>query len=280
MVFIALYFWGITSFCATEYAVKSSASAKKPAENGVTAHRGNSGEYPENTLSAFESAILLGADWIELDVLRTKDGYVVVSHDVSTKNIAGVDMDISNSTLEELQKLDMAVGFRKGRRLTETECPPRPILLLEDAIRLILKYKKTKVSIQPKNKCIDESIEIIRKLDAVQWVGFNDISLPYMTRVKELEPTIPVFWDRENFNPEDIEIAKKYGFETLVIFSEQLTPEHVKLVKAAGLKIGVWTVNNPALMKKFLQWGVDRIYTDIPRLLISLKNKPNNYAAF
>jgi glycerophosphoryl diester phosphodiesterase len=251
----------------------NSVSAEGTAENGVTAHRGNSSEYPENTLVAFESAILLGADWIELDVLRTKDGYVVVNHDGSTKNVSGVDLNISNSTLEELQKLDMAVGFRKSNGLTETVCPPRKILLLEEAVQLILKHKKAKVSIQPKNKCVDETIEIIRKLDAVQWVGFNDGNLQYMMRVKELEPTIPVFFDRVNFNPNDIETAKKYGFETLVLHFEQLTPEQVKLVKNSGLKIGVWTVNHPALMKKFLQWGVDRIYTDFPRLLISLKTE-------
>lgn len=253
--------------------ILNSVSAEGTAENGVTAHRGNSSEYPENTLAAFESAILLGADWIELDVLRTKDGYIVINHDLSTKNVSGVDLNIGDSTLEELRKLDMATGFRKSNRLTETTCPPRSILLLEDAIRLILKYKKAKVSIQPKNKCVDESIEIIRKLDAVSWVGFNDGNLQYMMRVKELEPAIPVFWDRVNFNPNDIETAKKYGFETLVIHLEQLTAEQVKLVKTSGLKIGVWTVNNPALMKKFLQWGVDRIYTDLPRLLIALKTE-------
>jgi glycerophosphoryl diester phosphodiesterase len=253
--------------------ILNSVSAEGTAENGVTAHRGNSSEYPENTLAAFESAILLGADWIELDVLRTKDGYIVINHDLSTKNVSGVDLNIGDSTLEELRKLDMATGFRKSNRLTETTCPSRSILLLEDAIRLILKYKKAKVSIQPKNKCVDESIEIIRKLDAVSWVGFNDGNLQYMMRVKELEPAIPVFWDRVNFNPNDIETAKKYGFETLVIHLEQLTAEQVKLVKTSGLKIGVWTVNNPALMKKFLQWGVDRIYTDLPRLLIALKTE-------
>ncbi len=43
-------------------------------KNGVTAHRGNSGEYPENTMAAFQSGIELGPDWIELDLFRTKDG--------------------------------------------------------------------------------------------------------------------------------------------------------------------------------------------------------------
>lgn len=245
--------------------------AEEIAENGVTAHRGNSSEYPENTLSAFESAIRLGADWIELDALRTKDGFVVINHDLNTKNVSGVDLDIGNSTLEELQQLDMATGFRKNNGLTETTCPPRKILLLEDAIQLILKHKKTRVSIQPKNNCVDESITIIRQLNAVPWVGFNDGNLQYMIRVKEQEPTIPVFWDRTNFNPNDIETAKKYGFETLVIYFSQLSPEQIKQVKASGLKIGVWTVNNPAVLKKFLQWKIDRIYTDFPRLLLSLK---------
>ncbi len=50
-------------------------------DNGVTAHRGNSAEYPENTLPAFKSGIELGADWIELDVFRTKDGKLGVIHD-------------------------------------------------------------------------------------------------------------------------------------------------------------------------------------------------------
>ncbi|MDR0335796.1 MAG: hypothetical protein LBI18_01760 [Planctomycetaceae bacterium] len=248
-------------------------SAEGIAENGVTAHRGNSSEYPENTLAAFESAILLGADWVELDILRTKDGYIVINHDKTTKNVSGVDLNIADSTLEELRKLDMAFSFRKSKGLTETNCPPQPILLLEDAIRLILKHKKAKVSIQPKNQCVDEAIKIIRKLDAVSWVGFNDGNLQYMMRVKELESAIPVFWDRGNFNPNDIEIAKKYGFETLVIHLDHLSPEQIKLVKASGLKIGVWTVNHPALLKKFLLWEVDRIYTDFPRLLIALKTE-------
>jgi glycerophosphoryl diester phosphodiesterase len=251
--------------------ILNTVQAEGTAENGVTAHRGNSGEYPENTLSAFESAILLGADWIELDVLRTKDGFVVINHDLTTKNVSGVDLDIGNSALKELQQLDMATGFRKNNGLTETACPPRKILLLEDAVRLILKHKKARISIQPKNNCVDESIAIIRQLDAVQWVGFNDGNLQYMIRVKELEPAIPVFWDRGNFNPDDIETAKKYGFETLVVHFSQLSPEQIKQVKASGLKIGVWTVNNPAVLKKFLHWEVDRIYTDFPRLLLSLK---------
>ena len=47
--------------------------------NGVTAHRGNSGEFAENTWPAFRSAIDLGVDWIELDIFRTSDGRRIAS---------------------------------------------------------------------------------------------------------------------------------------------------------------------------------------------------------
>ena len=55
--------------------------------NGVTAHRGNAAEYPENTLPAFESALALGVDWIELDIYRTKDGALAVIHDADTARV-------------------------------------------------------------------------------------------------------------------------------------------------------------------------------------------------
>ncbi|RYG75547.1 glycerophosphodiester phosphodiesterase, partial [bacterium] len=56
--------------------------------NGVTAHRGASHAFPENTMRAFRGAIELGVDWVELDVFLTKDGQVVVSHDPTTGRVA------------------------------------------------------------------------------------------------------------------------------------------------------------------------------------------------
>lgn len=57
----------------------------------VTAHRGYSAEYPENTIPAFKGAIEVGADWAELDVQQTADGEVIVMHDPSLKRTTGVE---------------------------------------------------------------------------------------------------------------------------------------------------------------------------------------------
>lgn len=247
-------------------------SAQQTPENGVTAHRGNSSEYPENSIVAFESAILMGADWVELDIFRTKDGHIVICHDPQTKNLADADLNVGNSTLEELRKLDMATGFRRRAGLSEQECPRLEIPLLEDALRLALKHKKARLSLQPKNDCVDSAMEIIRRLDALDWIGFNDGNLKFMARVKELEPSVPVFWDRFDWNVEqDIETAKKHGFEALVVHFSKIDARQIKQVQDAGLKVGIWTANDPAVMKKFLGLGIDRIYTDFPRTLLSLK---------
>ena len=103
-------------------------------------------------------------------------------------------------------------------------------------------------------------------------VGFNDGSLKYMSQVKELAPEIPVFWDRgpDTNIEEDIQIAKKKGFETLVINVKGITPEKVSKVKAAGLKVGTWTVSDEKTLYKMVAMGLDRIYTDDPKLLIHI----------
>ncbi|MDR0871694.1 MAG: hypothetical protein LBN39_12975 [Planctomycetaceae bacterium] len=243
------------------------------AENGVTAHRGNSAEYPENSLAAFRSAARLGVDWIETDINKTADGHIVINHDKNTKTVSDADLVIGNSTLEQLRKLDMAYSFRKSKGLTETECPRIAILTLEEVLPVILEFESVKLSLQPKNSgdCVDKAIEIVRKFKAISRVGFNDGNLEWMARVKKLEPGVPVFWDRFEWNDADIETAKQYGFETIVSHHSKVTPERIAAVHAAGIKYGVWTVDDPALLKKFLQMGADRIYTDVPRILLELK---------
>jgi glycerophosphoryl diester phosphodiesterase len=241
---------------------------------GVTAHRGFSAAYPENTLTAFEAGIKSGADWVELDIHKTADGKIVVSHDSKTGRAANKDLTIANSTYKQLQELDVATAFRKSRGLTTKECPAERIPLLEDAIKLILKYKRSKLSIQPKADCVAEAIRIVRKLGAEHMVGFNDASLKYMSQVKELAPNIPVFWDRgpDTDISEDILTAKEKGFETLVINHKGITAEKVHLVKKAGLKVGAWTVSDKETLQRMIKLGVDRIYTDDPKLLIFLYN--------
>ncbi len=71
----------------------------------IIAHRGASGDAPENTLAAFKEAWNQNADGVELDIYLTKDGRIVVLHDASTRRTAGKDLTVKDHSLEELRAL-------------------------------------------------------------------------------------------------------------------------------------------------------------------------------
>lgn len=243
---------------------------------GITAHRGNSGEFPENTLQAFQSGIDLGVDWVELDIYRSKDGKLVVLHDATTQRVGDKHLVVKQATYQELQTVDVATDFRKRMGKTLQECPPQRIPLLEEALALMLRQKHTRLSIQPKADCVAEAVALVKKMGAEHLVGFNDGNLQYMSTVKELAPAIPVFWDRgpKTDIDADIRTARARGFEALVINHAGITEEKVKKIKSAGLVPGAWTVNDIQTMKRLRNMGVERIYTDQPKLLIAIDESP------
>ncbi|NQT14370.1 MAG: glycerophosphodiester phosphodiesterase, partial [Planctomycetes bacterium] len=118
------------------------------------------------------------------------------------------------------------------------------------------------------------------KLGAEPWVGFNDGSLQYMANVKRLAPGVPVFWDRLASDiDEDIRIAKRHGFESLVLHHSAVTKEKIERIHQAGIEAGAWTVNDEAAMDRMLDMGIDRIYTAEPGRLLSRKRERRSQAA-
>ncbi len=242
--------------------------------NGVTAHRGNSSEFPENTLPAFQSGIDVGSDWLELDVLRTRDGRIVVIHDRNTRRVAEANLVVADSTYEQLAALDMAYRFRKTKKLSLEQCPKATIPRLEDVLRLVMKQNKTRVSIQPKTDCVPDVVRIVKRMKAEKWIGFNDGSLQFMTQAAKMLPKATIFWDRYQSDMDsDIRTAKARGFHAIVMNQRDVTKEKIEKIHAAGLESGVWTVNDPAKMRRFLDMGIKRIYTDHPTKLLKIKAK-------
>jgi len=240
--------------------------------NGVTAHRGNAADYPQNTLPAFRSAIEMGADWMELDVRLTRDGKLAVIHDADTQYVAGVRVVVAASTYDQLKAIDVAARFRKAHHLTIEQCPKATIPLLADVLRLVTAQHHTRVSIQPKADCVPAIIALINEMDAAPWVGFNDGSLPWMSQAKQLAPQIPIFWDRHRSDiTADIATATQRGFESIVMHYKDVTPEKVAAIRAAGIEAGAWTVNDIPTMKRLLAIGIQRFYTDHPARLFEVK---------
>ena len=87
----------------------------------VFAHRGYSGRYPENTMTAFREAMKAGTDGIELDVQLSKDGQLVIIHDETLDRTTTGKGYVKDYTLSELKQLDASGRFLTGERIPAFE---------------------------------------------------------------------------------------------------------------------------------------------------------------
>lgn len=249
------------------------AQAERPVSStGVTAHRGDSGNYVENTLPAFRSALRQDVDWLECDIFLTFDGQIVVTHDANTLELTGVDRQIVELTYSQIRALDTAVDFRRRNHLSLAALPPQRMPLLQEVLELVMTQSRVRLSIQPKDDSVAAAIALITEMGAAAWVGFNDSNLAKMVEVKQLAADVPVFWDRldDADIAGDIATARRYKFESLVYNQNYVSAEAIRTVQTAGLEYGVWTVNDPQLMQRFIELGVDRLYTDHPAIALEL----------
>jgi glycerophosphoryl diester phosphodiesterase len=102
----------------------------------VCAHRGRSGVAPENTLAAFEAAVDLGADFLELDVRRSADGEIVCIHDATVDRTTDGTGAVADLTLAELRALD--AGSWKDARYAGERIPLLSAVLAQIAPRLVV----------------------------------------------------------------------------------------------------------------------------------------------
>jgi glycerophosphoryl diester phosphodiesterase len=158
------------------------------AEPLIVAHRGASFDAPENTLPAFELAWEMGADAVEGDFLLSKDGHIVCVHDKKTKKVADQNLEVVQSTLAELQALD--VGSRKDEKFRGTRIPTLP-----EVFATVPKGKKIFVEV----KCGPEIIPALTKEidrsglthDQVVLICFN---AEVIRKFKKVKPKHKAYW--------------------------------------------------------------------------------------
>lgn len=245
--------------------------------NGVTAHRGNPAECPENTLSAFQNAMQIGADWIELDVKCAGDGQLVVIHDENTGRVGDARLDVTAS-YAELKKVDVACQFRQAHGLTLETCPRVSMPLLAEALAMAARQEKTRISIHHYGKSMPEICELVKRFGAEAQVGFNSGSIECLRQARLLlgcKP--PLFWDRgEKIDLDaDIRLALQEGIETIMLFHPTVTSRALDRIHKAGILAGAWTVNNEVQLRELIARGIDRIYSDCPRLLLQIGQQPS-----
>jgi len=230
-------------------------------------HRGASGYEPENTLSAFQKAIVMKCDGIELDVHMSKDHELVVIHDETLERTTSGDGFVSEKELHELQSLD--AGGWYGQMHVGSSIPT-----LESVFQLIPKGLLINVEIKGKS---DEAwtiekrlLELVYKYELLENMlvsSFNHVVVKNI-RMMDSEIRIGVLIKEHDDNLiayiEDYELNAYSVHPSLDIVNDKM----VKELKNKGYKVFPYTVNEQEQASSFMDMGVDGIFTDYPDLMI------------
>jgi glycerophosphoryl diester phosphodiesterase len=229
----------------------------------ITAHRGASAVAPENTLAAFRAAIEAGADWIELDVQRTRDGRVVVLHDADLMRVGGDPRRVRELHSAELAGID--VGRQHGAQFAGERVP-----FLEDAIALVrgraklnveLKYNEQDPALAP------AVVDLLRREGFLGQATVTSLDYAALRQVEAIEPRLAT-GHIVTAAVGDI-LASEADF--LSVNAARATAPLVRRAHRAGKAVHVWTVNTPGAALELAERGVDNIITDDPAGLARLR---------
>ena len=243
----------------------------------IIAHQGSSLELPPNTIDAFQLALDQGADIIELDIWRSRDGVWIVIHDRNLSRITGVDKDIMDLTYEEIQSLDAGYNFttssgnyfyrNKNYRIPSLEQVFKMFnnekinieikgdntLGLSDLVDLVMKYQ-----MERKLLVVSSSYRVIKKFRKItNYEIATAASKPDIMKMIYLGK-IPGF--RFHFDafqlPFYSEKVKNLGF---------LNKDWINSMQSKGLEVHYWTIDNVEDIKNAVTIGVNGIITNKPK---------------
>ena len=232
----------------------------------IMAHRGSRINRPENTLAAFEEAVRVGADGIELDVHLSQDGQVVVLHDETLDRTTDGSGFVHEWTLADLQQLDAGSWFDpafSGQRIPSLA----EVLDLLEALgfrgRLNIELKRGK------NRGMEKKIHSL--LEQKQWsfeVLFSSFSLRALWRLHRLLPGAEVAYliKKSRFL---LHLGKYLPWISSLHLSQK---SYLPKPFYSSKRIRIWTVNQEKGMKKAFQLGVEAIITDKPEVAKALRD--------
>jgi glycerophosphoryl diester phosphodiesterase len=254
----------------------------------VIAHQGGDGIRPGDTLLAFQNAVDIGADVLEMDAHITKDRQIVLMHDERVDRTTDGQGLIEDLTLAELQKLDAAYKWSNDNgksfpyRGQGVQVPTLKELFEKfPQKRYLIEIKLTE---DPIHQPLCDLIREYNMQDKVIIASFHDDA---MSLFRETCPEIATSASKGEVTP-FILLGKLYlsgwlspKYQSLQVPYETsesygipvMTERFIRETHAKNVHVEPWTVDDPELMKLYIQWGVDGIITDRPDLMLQVLGK-------
>lgn len=227
----------------------------------IYAHRGASVVEPENTLRAFQRALELGVDGIELDVRFTADGVPVVIHDRSLeRTTSGFCRDnVDELTLEEVRQWDVGKGER--------------VPTLEEVLRLI--GDRAVVDIELKQPGSERAVlDVLRRHPETRW-AVSAFDWAVLRAVRDLAPDAPLLPLSVLVTDALFAVAAELRAAAVALSSPAYTAATAPRFAEAGLPVVVWTVNDVESAKRARDLGAFGLCTDVPdEIMRGLDHRP------
>lgn len=250
----------------------------------LIAHRGGAGLAPENTMAAFRNSYeLWRPDMFELDVHATADGHCVVIHDPTVNRTTNGEGRIDSFTLAKLQALDAGYRFTPDGGITY---PFRGkgvrIPLFEEVLTT---FPEMRITVELKTAAAQKPLyDLIDQYSATERIVMAGEHRKYRTEISRFKGCISAC--REDAMPYFVLHRLRLGFlgripanvvqmPEYIGSTRALSPRLVRELHGMGVQIHVWTVNDPADMKRMLDWGVDGLVTDYPDRLAMVLHERN-----
>jgi glycerophosphoryl diester phosphodiesterase len=239
----------------------------------IVAHRGASSTRPENTISSFAEALLLGSRILELDVRLSKDGVAVVMHDAT--------VDRTTDGIGAVHELDArAIAALNAGTPEAPEAPPTLAEVLDlasgrAALALEIKNLPGEPGFESRERIVETThAELGRTAfeGPVLVVSFNPASV---AASKALDPSIPTGFLSTGPIParEALAFAAAAGHDLVLPGTRSLVPlgeAFVGEAHASGLRVGTWTADDPDEIRMLLGWGVDAIASNDPAMALGV----------
>ncbi|WNJ15923.1 glycerophosphodiester phosphodiesterase family protein [Pontibacter sp. G13] len=254
-------------------------SPKREQAPQVIAHRGASGDYPENTWPAFFRAQQLEVDWIELDIHFSKDSIPVVIHDATLDRTTNGSGPVRAFRWEEMNHLD--AGAWKDTAFLGTRLMSLDQVLdrVSGRTRILIEIK-TDQNGDEYPECGKVLKKLVEKYDASSWVSIQSFDsktlslcqkeIPNLTYQKLIVVNLPilnVFFDEKWQKDLSTHFSWVTGINP---YFKLLNQRFINDMHANDLHVYSYTIDDESEMKKCIEWGVDGIITNYPDRLLKL----------
>lgn len=230
----------------------------------IIAHRGDSRDFPENTLPAFESAVRVGAELVELDYVHSADGVPLVIHDETLdrttdaiSRFGGAALRVDARNLAELQSLDAGTWFDK--KFAGTRLPT-----LEESLDTIRRGGSMTL-IERKAGDALTCVKLLRKKKLIDRVVVQSFDWKFLADCRKLSnEVVLVALGVDPLTSAQLDEVVMLRVAGIGWRDRDTVRETISAAHDRGLKVWVWTVDNPARARELVDWGANGIITNVP----------------